>query len=151
MMRRTIASAALTLAAAALFGVMPRAQDVRRGATLFAETCAACHGADAKGDNGPNLTTLWAAGATDDRVMQTIRGGIPGTVMPPSRATDDEIRALIAYLKTLAAPPAAGENARAAPERPQRVVLVTASGDEIRGERRNEDAFSIQIADDGGR
>jgi len=151
-MRRTLASATLTFAVAALLASAPRAQEVRRGAALFAETCAACHGADAKGDNGPNLTALWAGGAADDRVVQTIRRGIPGTVMPPSTATDEEVRAIVAYLKTLAAPPpAAGENARAAPERPQRVVLVTAGGERIRGERRNEDAFSIQIADDGGR
>ena len=152
MIPRTLAAGTLTLAAAGLLASAPRAQDVRRGAALFAETCAACHGADAKGDNGPNLTALWAAGATDDRVTQTIRGGIAGTVMPPSAATDEEIRAIVAYLRTLAAPPpAAGETARATPERPQRVVLVTASGEDIRGERRNEDAFSIQIEDDGGR
>src|SRR5438067_1667210 len=152
MIPRTLAAGTLTLAAAGLLASAPRAQDVRRGAALFAETCAACHGAEAKGDNGPNLTARWAPGARDERVTQTIRGGIAGTVMPPSAATDEEIRAIVAYLRTLAAPPpAAGETARATPERPQRVVLVTASGEDIRGERRNEDAFSIQIEDDGGR
>ena len=152
MTSRTLAAGALTVAAAGLLAQTPRAQDVRRGAALFAETCAACHGADAKGDNGPNLTTLWAAGAADERVAQTIRAGIPGTVMPPSAVSDDDLRAIVAYLKTLApAPQNAGDNARAAPERPQRVLLVTASGERVRGERRNEDAFSIQIAEDGGR
>jgi alcohol dehydrogenase (cytochrome c) len=121
------------------------------GATLFAETCAACHGADAKGDNGPNLTTLWASGATDDRVFQTIRRGVPGSVMPPSGATDTDIRAIVAYLKSLAPPAAASDTARPPAERPQQVTLVTSAGDEIRGERRNEDAFSIQIEDANGR
>jgi len=122
------------------------------GAKLFAETCAACHGADAKGDNGPNLTTLWASGATDDRITETIRRGVAGSVMPPSRASDAEIRAIVAYLKSLA-PPAteSGAAARANAERPQRVTLITKGGARIRGERRNEDAFSIQIAESDGR
>jgi alcohol dehydrogenase (cytochrome c) len=121
------------------------------GAALFAETCAACHGADAKGDNGPNLTTLWASGATDDRVFQTIRRGVSGSVMPPSGATDADIRAIVAYLKSLAPPAAPSDTARPPAERPQQVTLVTSAGDEIRGERRNEDAFSIQIEDANGR
>src|SRR5262245_31599824 len=130
---------------------MPQAPAAAAAAKLFAETCAACHGADAKGDNGPNLTVLWASGATDERVFETIRRGVPGSVMPPSRASDDEIRALVAYLKSLAAPAAGGDAARAAAERPQRVTLVTKRGERISGERRNEDAFSIQIAESGGR
>ncbi|HJZ78308.1 MAG TPA: c-type cytochrome, partial [Vicinamibacterales bacterium] len=122
------------------------------GAQLFAEACATCHGADAKGDNGPDLTTLWASGATDERVAETIRRGVPGSVMPASRASDADIRAIVAYLKSLA-PPAAGaaDGTRAAAERPQRVTLVTRNGARIRGERRNEDAFSIQIAESNGR
>src|SRR5262249_41640054 len=123
----------------------PQAPAAAPGAMLFAETCAACHGADAKGDNGPNLTTLWASGATDERIFDTIKRGVPGSVMPSSRASDADIRAIVAYLKSLA-PPAAADGARATAERPQRVTLITKSGDAIRGERRNEDAFSIQIA-----
>jgi cytochrome c553 len=126
------------------------AQDAGSGAALYTERCATCHGADAKGQNGPNLTTLWASGASDDRVLQTIRRGVPGSVMPPSDAPDEEIRAIVAHLKSLAAP-APADNARANAERPQVVVLVTRDGRRIRGERKNEDAFSIQILDTGGR
>jgi alcohol dehydrogenase (cytochrome c) len=133
-----------------LLAAMAQAPAAVPGATLFAATCAACHGADAKGDNGPNLTTLWTSGATDDRVFDTIRRGVPGSVMPPSRNSDAEIRAIVAYLKSLA-PPATGDAARAAAERPQPVTLVTTTGERIRGERRNEDAFSIQIAETSGR
>ena len=121
------------------------------GARLFAESCASCHGADAKGDNGPNLTTLWASGAADDRVFETIRRGVPGSVMPASRASDAEIRAIVAYLKSLAPTAVTSDAARGGAERPQPVTLITRSGERIRGERRNEDAFSIQIADTGGR
>ena len=146
--RTTLATATLVLLAWCLLPSIPRAQDARAGATLFAERCAACHGADARGQNGPNLTTLWTAGAADDRVFQTIRRGVPGSVMPPSDAPDEEIRSIIAFLKTLA-PPAASGNAPA--ERPQIVTVVTRDGQRIRGERKNEDAFSIQILDTRGR
>jgi alcohol dehydrogenase (cytochrome c) len=119
------------------------------GAALYGEACAACHGADAKGLNGPNLTALWVSGATDERVLQTIRRGVPGS-MPGSTATDEELRAIITHLKGLAAAPAATP-ARAAAERAPRVILITTDGRQIHGERKNEDAFSIQIADPRGR
>ena len=73
MTRTTLATATLVAIAWSFVPSAPRAQDARAGGTLFAERCGACHGADARGQNGPNLTTLWTAGATDDRVFQTIR------------------------------------------------------------------------------
>jgi putative heme-binding domain-containing protein len=76
------------------------AQD--RGAVLFADRCAACHGADATGISGPDLTRLASTGITDDRLFQIIRSGVPGSIMPPSNAPDDEIRALVAYVRSLA-------------------------------------------------
>jgi len=149
--RFTPATVAFIATIAGLLSSQLRAQDGRTAGALFAERCAACHGADACGQNGPNLTTLWASGATDDRVFQTIRRGVPGSVMPPSDASDEEIRAVIAFLKTLAASPAAPLAGTAPAERPHVLTLVTRDGRQIRGERRNEDAFSIQIADRRGR
>ncbi|MEQ1911849.1 MAG: PQQ-dependent dehydrogenase, methanol/ethanol family [Vicinamibacterales bacterium] len=135
----------------ALLASSAAAQDARNGAAFFAERCATCHGADAKGQNGPNLTSLWTSGATDERVFQTIRRGVPGSVMPPSDAADEEIRSVIAFLKTLAPPVAGPAGSNPPAERPQFVTLVTNDGQQIRGERRNEDAFSIQIVDTRGR
>ena len=89
------------------------AQDLP-GAALFRERCTECHGTDAKGVAGHDLTTLWASGATDERVFQTIRQGVPNTIMPSSAAPDDEVRALVTYLRSLngvARPDAAGGNA----------------------------------------
>jgi alcohol dehydrogenase (cytochrome c) len=128
------------------------AQPVASGAALFAAQCATCHGADARGLNGPNLTTLWASGSSDDRVLDTIRRGVPGS-MPPTTATDEELGAVVAYLKSLAASTttAAGSAAASNVERPQYVTLVARDGQRIYGERKNEDAFSIQIADARGR
>ncbi len=151
MVRATAATATLVLVAWSAAPSEVRAQDTRAGAAFFAERCASCHGADARGQNGPNLTTLWSSGATDERVFQTIRRGVAGSVMPPSDAPDEEIRSVIAYLKTLA-PPAAGTPGNNPPvERPQFVTLVMSDGQQVRGERRNEDAFSIQIVDTRGR
>ena len=51
---------------------------IQAGASLFRERCADCHGADAKGVSGPDLTRLWTTMDADQRVFQTIRSGVPG-------------------------------------------------------------------------
>src|SRR5687767_12127027 len=88
MIRRALAPACVLVLVAGLLSSAPRAQDARLGATLYTERCATCHGADAKGQVGPSLTTLWASGASDDRIFETIRRGVPGSVMPPSDAPE---------------------------------------------------------------
>lgn len=49
------------------------------GKAVFAQTCAACHGADAKGNQqvgAPNLTDqTWLYGSTEATIMETIRNG----------------------------------------------------------------------------
>lgn len=85
-------------------------QAIRLGTARYELVCAECHGMDAKGIFGPDLTTLWATGHTNDRLFRTVRQGIPGSSMPPNpagRLPDDEVWAILAYLRTLAttAPP----------------------------------------------
>jgi len=82
----------------------PRGDDpaaIQAGAALFRERCADCHGADAKGVRGPDLTRLWTAEGSDERVFRTIRSGVPGSIMPPSPAPDDELWAIVAYLRNI--------------------------------------------------
>lgn len=74
---------------------------ILNGTALFQSGCSDCHGIDAKGVLGPDLTTLWASGASDQRVFQTIRRGVPGSQMPSSSIADDQIWAILAYLRTL--------------------------------------------------
>jgi putative heme-binding domain-containing protein len=74
---------------------------VRAGAALFAARCADCHGPDAKGNRGPDLTTLWIRGATDERIFGSIRVGVAGSIMPPSAAPDTELWAIVAHLRTI--------------------------------------------------
>ena len=57
------------------------------GERLFANNCATCHGADARGSKGfPNLTdTDWLWGGTPERIKETITQGRQG-MMPPMAA-----------------------------------------------------------------
>lgn len=57
------------------------------GERLFANNCAACHGADARGSKGfPNLTDAdWLWGGAPERIVETITAGRVG-VMPPMAA-----------------------------------------------------------------
>src|SRR5215831_1154014 len=176
----------------------PAAQtEATRGSALYQLRCSDCHGVDAKGVHGPDLTVLFANGATDDRVFQTIRRGVPGTEMPSSNAPDDEIRAIVAYLRTFVTAPTPvvradvanggrvfaascaschrvnGRGGALGPDLSrigasrsrellareirdasaaitpgyQAVTLVLKDGQRIRGARKNEDAYSIQIMD----
>jgi len=74
---------------------------IRAGRALFANRCADCHGADARGFSGPDLTALWAAGTRDERVFQTIRDGVSGSIMPSTSAPDQEIWAMVAFVKSI--------------------------------------------------
>src|SRR6516165_5856868 len=84
----------------------PAAQgEAARGSALFQLRCADCHGVEAKGVHGPDLTVLFANGATEDRVAGTIRRGVPGTEMPSSNAPEEESRAIVAFLRTFVTAP----------------------------------------------
>ncbi len=76
---------------------------------LFANNCAACHGADAHGGKGfPNLTDDdWLYGGEPDKLVETITNGRPavptGTKMPAWGATLGEqgVHEVAAYVLTL--------------------------------------------------
>jgi putative heme-binding domain-containing protein len=75
------------------------------GRTLFANRCADCHGPDAKGKLGPDLTLRWARGASDEGAFNVIRNGVPGSSMPPSAAPDNELWAIVAHLRSISVMP----------------------------------------------
>ena len=171
---------------------------IRSGMALYRIRCADCHGMDATGYRGPDLTALLAGDVSDERLFQTIRKGVPGTEMPSSDDPDDDLLLLIAYLRKLATPaPAertvgnvengarlftaqcaschrvAGRGGRLGPDLTrvgvarsraalvreirtpaewvppafETVTLVTKDGQRIRGAKKNEDVFSIQVMD----
>src|SRR5207245_4962761 len=80
------------------------AQSIRSGMALYRIRCADCHGLDASGYRGPDLVAVMSAGATDERLFQTIRKGVPGTDMPAAReldTPDDDLLMMIAYLRKI--------------------------------------------------
>ena len=173
-------------------------ESIRSGMAMYRVRCADCHGLDAKGYRGPDLTALLAGDYPDERLFNTIRKGVPGTDMPGSQSADYELLLIIAYLRDVSAVPAteavtgnvengarifqaqcaschrvAGRGGRLGPDLTrignarshaslvreirmpsewmapayETVTLVTKDGQRIRGTKKNEDAFSIQIMD----
>jgi putative heme-binding domain-containing protein len=102
---------------------------------LFANRCADCHGPDAKGKLGPDLTQRWARGASDESAFDVIRNGVPGSSMPPSGAPDNEIWAIVAYLRSISIVP-----------------QLASTGDAARGRAlfANECASCHQVSGEGG-
>ncbi len=81
---------------------------IKYGMGLFRSRCADCHGVDARGVRSPDLTQVWASGRTDAGLYRTVRFGVPNTEMPPNpppRMAERDIWQILAYLRTLAAPP----------------------------------------------
>jgi cytochrome c oxidase cbb3-type subunit III len=76
------------------------------GAPLFVQYCAACHGADGKGNlavGAPNLTDdIWLYGQEPNAIRETLRNGRAG-VMPAQENTlkPERIHLLAAYIYSL--------------------------------------------------
>lgn len=179
-----------------------QAPAVRQGQNIYRGRCAVCHGIDAKGYRGSDLTSGdWVHGGSDRQIFATITTGVAGTEMPGNTSlSEDEVWMLVAYLRTLSAPggPVAerGDAARgeelfwaaggancgrchmigarggrlgpnlsrigasrsaSALEREIRspgevipigfetITVTTREGRKIRGVRKNEDTFSVQV------
>jgi cytochrome c oxidase cbb3-type subunit 3 len=91
-----------------------------RGRAKFETICAACHGADGKGNpaiGAPNLTDkVWLYGGSAGTIMETINGG-RNNVMPSFRniLTGPEIHLVAAYVWSLSNGGKAGTAAPPAP------------------------------------
>ena len=72
---------------------------IRSGRALFLASCAHCHGADAHGDEGPDLHGVQVS---DRYIANVIARGIKGE-MPAfaKKHGEADVRALIAYLRSL--------------------------------------------------
>ena len=69
------------------------------GRALFLKNCAHCHGADARGDDGPDLHGL---DLSDEWIANRIRKGKKGQMTAfAGKLQPADIDALIAYLRTL--------------------------------------------------
>ncbi|MBE0484576.1 cytochrome-c oxidase, cbb3-type subunit III [Marinobacter sp.] len=82
------------------------AEAAEAGAEVFAQACAACHGADGKGMTAmgaPNLTdNIWLYGSTYEWIRETVEHGRQNQ-MPAQegRMTDDQIQIVSAYIYSL--------------------------------------------------
>jgi len=176
-------------------------ESIRAGMAVYRVRCGDCHGLDASGYRGPDLTATLTGGMTDERLFDTIRRGVPGTDMPAqgNGVSDDDILLLVAYLRNLtSAGPAAerpvgnvenggrlfnmqctgchrigGRGGRLGPDLSriglsrshaalireirtpsewiaptfETVTVVTKDGQRVRGTKKAEDVFSIQVMD----
>jgi cytochrome c oxidase cbb3-type subunit 2/cytochrome c oxidase cbb3-type subunit I/II len=84
------------------------AAEVKRGAALFMQDCAGCHGAEGRGDGiaGQALlhrpANLAAAQFSVRLLSQVLWNGVPGTSMPSWRSLpQSDLNALVAHVQTL--------------------------------------------------
>jgi mono/diheme cytochrome c family protein len=100
----------LTIAAVALAALSARAGDAK---SIYADSCAKCHGADGKGDTkmGQRLgvkdyTTATVQDALkDDVAFKSIKEGLKGAdgstkMKPADGIADEDIKGLVAYMRT---------------------------------------------------
>lgn len=178
----------------------PGASQIAEGQRMFESSCTACHGQNAKGGRGPDLTGKLSHGSLESEMVDNIVGGIAGTQMPAFPMPPENARAIVAYLRSLrsggpdlplAGNPAAGQQlffgaagcsrchmyrgqggrlgpdlsriaetrsalelrrAIADPHRDlvrgfETVEVRLKDGAQIRGVRKNEDTFSVQVMD----
>lgn len=91
-----------SLVACALFTTASRA-DEAKGGVVYKAKCAMCHGADGSKSN-PNMKALNSADVqkqTDAQLTETTskgKGKMPGYA---GKLSDDEIKAVVAFLRTL--------------------------------------------------
>jgi cytochrome c oxidase cbb3-type subunit 3 len=181
----------------------PTPDVIQEGMVSFRANCAYCHGIDARGARGPDLTGVFAS-HSEEGLFRLVRRGVPGTEMPPASVflQEPDTWKTLMYLRTLSVPPAAepprGDAAngqkiysarcaschrvdgrggvlgpdlsrigiartRAALVRQIRggaedirpgytpVTVTTQEGRAVRGTRKNEDLFSVQIMDSAER
>jgi mono/diheme cytochrome c family protein len=80
-------------------GVAPATAGTITGRTLFLRNCAHCHGANAHGDDGPDLHDL---GFTNEWIASRIRKGKAGQMTAfAGKLQPAEVDALVAYVQSL--------------------------------------------------
>lgn len=77
---------------------------IEKGARLYAQNCAVCHGPKGEGRVGATLAKDWPSIRPELRVKATIENGVPGSPMPAwsqkkgGPLTDEEIEAIVLYI-----------------------------------------------------
>jgi len=107
----------------------PTPDTIQEGMVAFRANCAYCHGMDARGMRGPDLTSVYGRGATEDSLYRTIRRGVPGTEMPPASVflQEPDTWKVVMYLRTLNVPPPT-ETPRGDPQNGEKIFRARCSG-----------------------
>jgi putative heme-binding domain-containing protein len=77
--------------------------DAELGKATFRIYCAPCHGRNAEGGRGPDLTTgRFAVGDRDEDLIRVIENGIPGSEMRAYKTNiaADNIRRVVTYIRS---------------------------------------------------
>jgi ubiquinol-cytochrome c reductase cytochrome c subunit len=108
-MTRALAAFACAAAAVALWASPPGATAQPGGRALFASSCSACHGVDARGVAGKGPSLVGAGAASADFYLETGRMPLSEPSAEPARGepafTRAERRALTDYVASLGGPP----------------------------------------------
>jgi cytochrome c oxidase cbb3-type subunit III len=108
------------------------------GQRLFANTCAGCHGADAKGGVGfPNLTDDdWLFGGEPQTIKATILGGRMAMMPPfaPALGGDQGIKEVVEYVRSLSGQPADAATAEAGKAR-FNTICIACHGMDAKGNK----------------
>ena len=79
------------------------ADDAAIGQRYYLGHCAHCHGPDGEGGRGVNLTVgRYRLGGSDGELFKTIRRGIPGSEMPGTGLSENELWRIISFVRRLA-------------------------------------------------
>lgn len=90
------------------------ATDIDAGKTVFAQNCAACHGQQAEGKVGPNLTDeYWLHGGEINKVYHTVKYGVQdkGMVAWKGKLSSKQLLQVASYILTLQGSNPAGAKA----------------------------------------
>lgn len=122
------------------------AQAMAIGERLFMNTCAPCHGSDARGSRGfPNLTDSdWLGGGTPEIIKNNITKGRVATMPPMAAAlgTADDVKNVAQYVLSLSGSP--HDSVRAELGKPKFVVCAACHGADGKG---NQTIGSANLTD----
>jgi cytochrome c oxidase cbb3-type subunit 3 len=77
---------------------------VEAGEQTYQAVCAACHGAEAQGVIGPNLTDeYWLHGGSNTDIFEILKTGVPAKGMPPweGNLSPEERAQLVAFIRSV--------------------------------------------------
>ncbi len=99
-----VAGVSLLLAAAPAAAQHETALDIEDGSRAFRTSCQSCHGPDGDEVAGVDLGRgQFKRAVTDEDLVRIIRGGVPGTAMPPVSMSVEQATRIVSYLRSVAA------------------------------------------------